>query len=365
VFAQAGDDEVYGGQGDDVIAAGDGDDVVKAGNGDDLVQGGIGDDLVRAGRGADKVFAQAGNDRVYGGHGDDEIAAGGGDDTVVAANGHDIVSGGGGNDSIDVGSGRDVVSGDLGDDMIWGQRGHDTLDGGGGHDWINGGFGRDRLFGGDGRDQLFGRAGDDFLEGGRHDDELYGNGGDDHLLAMSWGGEPAIAQDPRARKVEPQEPISDDDILAGGRGADLFEFRWLIDARPEILAKHTDASGDIDYSMNGVAGENNAVHDHWVETTGNKTVLDFKVNDGDRFVFKGHTLALDAYSSGLRDADGDGGVDDTVLYFYSDQGAAGAHNRDRVGTVTFLDATLDLDEVAEAIDANVYYGVADPYSAAG
>ena len=35
----------------------------------------------------------------------------------------------------------------------------------------------------------------------------------------------------------------------------------LVNAKEEIVAKHVNADGTIDWV--GVTGENNAVHDHW------------------------------------------------------------------------------------------------------
>jgi Ca2+-binding RTX toxin-like protein len=316
------------------------------------------------GRGTDDVLAGTdAADRLFGRGGDDIIDAGLGDDHVVAGSGDDVVSGDGGDDLLIGNAGDDEIRGDAGDDKLLAGGGDDDLDGGEGDDKLDGGDGDDLLLGGDGEDDLTGGLGDDEVESGAGDDVVDAGGGDDHVLSLSWGGEPEIAQDSTAAKVEPDEPVSDDDVISGGDGADLFEFRWLIDAKDEILAEHTDADGDIDYQA--VAGENGAVHDHWVETTGDKTVTDFDAAEGDSFAFAGHTLALDTDLSGLADADGDTLVDDTVLYFYSEQGGAGAHQGDRLGTVTFLDAAIDLAEVEAAIDANVFYGVEEPYSAIG
>ena len=208
-----------------------------------------------------------------------------------------------------------------------------------------------------------GGGADDRLESTPGDELIDAGGGDDHLLAFGHAGEPAIAQTTAVAKVEPGEPVSDTDRLVGGSGADLFAFRWLIDAKPELLAEHTDATGDIDYRA--VANENDGVHDHWVESIGEKIVLDFDPSEGDRFLFEGHTLALDRAASGHVDADGDSRRDDTLLAFYSNQNGAGAHDGDRLGSVAFRDARLDLDTVDAAVDAGVFYGIEDPYSLVG
>ena len=240
-----------------------------------------------------------------------------------------------------------------------GDAGDNLLEGGPGANRIWGGAGDDTLHGGAGRDWLQGGCGDDILEGGPGDDRLAGGRGDDTLLAFSWGGEPVPAQDATGQ-VNAGEPVSDRDSLNGGEGADRFEFRWLIDAKAEIIARHTNAKGNIDYSMNGVAGENGNVHDHWVETIGVKVVTDYDAAEGDTLVFKGHTVQLDTLS---HEDYNDDQVVDTVLTFISNQGGAGAHDQDEVGTVVILGALLDRGDIS--VNAGVFYGVEEPYSATG
>ena len=238
--------------------------------------------------------------------------------------------------------------------------GNDVLSGGNGRDKLFGGEDDDELWGGNGSDHLDGGDGSDSLEGGADDDVMNGDDGNDTLLSISWGGEPKIAQevDEGVEKVEPDEPLSDDDVLTGGEGADTFIFRWLIDAKEEILDKHRDETGDVNYQA--VAGENDAVHDHWVETIGNDVVTDFDPTE-DTLVFEGHTVTLE--SATLIDADGDGQTDDTLLAFYSEQGGAGAHQGDALGTVTLIDAIVEAEDVV--IDTNVFYGVETPFDLAG
>lgn len=253
----------------------------------------------------------------------------------------------------------DSFFGGAGNDVLKGQGGDDLLSGGAGRDKLVGGSGNDHLYGGEGNDRLFGGSGNDVLEGGAGKDMLYGGAGDDLLLAFSWAGEPVPAQDANG-SVNAGEPVADTDYLSGGSGADTFEFRWLIDAKDEILDKHRDANGDVDYSMNGVAGENDNVHDHWVESIGIKHVTDYNP-DEDTLVFAGHTVQLGEIEYADMDQDGD---IDTILHFVSNQGGnGGAHDGDEVGRVIIHDHQLTADDIT--VDAGVFYGVEDPYSALG
>ena len=247
--------------------------------------------------------------------------------------------------------GAEKLRGTDGGDRIMGQDGNDRLFGQDGVDRLMGGDGNDRLFGGDGNDVLEGGAGRDRLDGGE---------GDDRLMAFSWGGEPTPQQDANAR-VNQDEPLNDNDVLIGGEGADTFIFRWLIDAKDEILDKHRDASGNVDYSMNGVAGENGNVHDHWVETIGTKRLLDYDPDEGDRLVFQGHTVEAKAVVH--RDVNGDGAIDSIIRFVSNQGGNGGAHDGDRVGKVIVMGNELQLSDIK--VNAGVFFGVEDPFSAAG
>jgi Ca2+-binding RTX toxin-like protein len=252
----------------------------------------------------------------------------------------------------------DELFGGAGNDIIDGGRGKDFIHGGAGNDVIFGGRGRDSLEGGSGNDHIFGGRGRDVIEAGSGDDLIVAGRGRDTVLSMSWAGEPEIAQDDQAEKVEPDEPIADDDIIALGIGADTLIFRWLIDARDSILDKHRDDDGNVNYRK--VAGENDNVHDHWVEGIGNDVVLDYDARK-DTLVFEGHTVTLADIQR--IDADDDGRRDDSVAHFYSEQGGAGAHQDDELGSVTFIDYQISAAEID--INRGVFYGVEDPYSAVG
>ncbi len=241
------------------------------------------------------------------------------------------------------------------------------------NDTITGYAGNDRIYGDYGDDTLNGSAGDDRLYGGRGADQLNGGDGDDIIYSRSDAGEMAIAQDVNAgndpnnevdaatRMIYPnQAGLSADDTLTGGAGADTFRIETLISAKAEILQKHADPNtGIIDYSMMGVAGENNLVHDHWVDSIGNDVITDFNAGEGDKLIIKGHTTEV--HQIDIVDADGDGAVDDTVLHLRSNQGAnGGAHNLDLLGTVTVLNNTLTADDFT--VDAGVNYGIVENIS---
>ncbi|MCV6598154.1 MAG: hypothetical protein OIF40_13850 [Mangrovicoccus sp.] len=351
-------DVLIGLGGHDTLDGAGGNDDISGGDGNDLITGGAGNDTIAGGKGVDDIDGSDGADKIDGNNGADIIDGGAGNDSLSGQAGHDLISGGDGDDKITGGTGNDSLNGDAGDDRINGNGGADVIEGGAGADSLYGDGGDDALYGGDGGDKLYGGNNNDTLEGGAGNDVLQGGNGDDLLLAFSWAGEPVPDQDANAL-VNADEPVEDNDLLIGGDGADTFEFRLLIDAKDEIIAKHTDANGDIDYSMNGVAGENDNVHDHWVESIGLKTVTDYNAAQ-DSLVFEGHTVRLDTAS--YEDVNGDGRTD-TVLDFVSKQANGGAHDGDKVGTVILLGVQVDAGDIN--VDAGVFYGVEEPWSVAG
>jgi hypothetical protein len=158
-------------------------------------------------------------------------------------------------------------------------------------------------------------------------DTLTSDSGNDISISYSDAGEPAVLG---KQVVNQNEPLKDsNDTLIGGRGADNFFFALEIDAKPEILAKHTQADGRINGA--GVAGENNKSHDHWLESIGNDTIADFNLAEGDKITIKGHTVDLFAVEQQ---------GSDYLLRLRSNQGNAnqsnpnGAHDGDLVGTIT-------------------------------
>ena len=120
------------------------------------------------------------------------------------------------------------------------------------------------------------------------------------------------------------------DTYSGTGGVNTFDFNPLLNAKPEIIEKHTNNNGKINWQA--IAGENDNRHDHWVDSLGNDTIMDFsgQGGDGDQINITGHTAAATV----IEESDGQ-----VVLGVYSDQGADGsrgngAHDLDILGTIT-------------------------------
>jgi Ca2+-binding RTX toxin-like protein len=243
---------------------------------------------------------------------------------------------------------HDHLLGDASRDVINGRAGPDAIAGMAGRDHLYGGSGNDTLWGGSSNDKLTGGSGDDLLVGGFGSDSMKAGIGNDTLLSRSDAGETPAAQG--GVQVFDSEPFSAaDDILQGGRGADRFRFELTLNGREEIVAKHVNADGTIDWA--GVTGENGAVHNHWVEGIGDDVILDFNRAAGDTIEIAGHTVGMRDIAYGDRNGDG---VDDySIITLYSNQGA-GAHNGDDLGTIKVYGNLITADDVK--LDAGVTYG---------
>ena len=176
-------------------------------------------------------------------------------------------------------------------------------------------------------------------------------GGNDHIYSYSDDGEPDPAQTDGAEgRVDPEVPEGQaDDVIMGGQGKDVFAFRLLLDAKDEILEKHTRDDGTANWRK--VAGENDNVHDHWVAGIGNDMILDFSNQDGDRIDIRGHTVEIASLTYGE-----DKGGDYSLITLRSQQGdGGGAHDEDPLGTIKVYGDRVEESDIK--VKANVFYGV--------
>ena len=246
-------------------------------------------------------------------------------------------------------------------DVITGKGADDVIDGQGGDDELMGGYGDDILRGGDGNDVLDGGFGSDILEGGA---------GDDLLIARSDAGEQRIGQlaidrqtreDPDGEVDETlqklsafaNEPLVGDDVLIGGEGRDTFLISPQIDAKLDIIQKHIQPDGTINWA--GVAGENNELHDHWVDSSGIDIIADYNA-DEDHIAIIGHTtVPFVTY----QDVNGDG-IEESIITMISVQhGGGGAHDRDLIGQAIVFGDRVEVEDIKT--DDMVTYGVVEGY----
>ncbi len=255
--------------------------------------------------------------------------------------------------------GGDTTAGTSDADAILGMDGDDHIEGKKGDDILQGGYGNDLLHG---------NSQHDVLDGGHGEDTLKGGGGNDLLISRADAREPEIAYDPDRDegdpngeltdgKLYPDQPIPADDYLIGGGGADIFYFQTLINAKEQYLLEHTSDDGTINW--HGVAGENDNLHDHWVDSIGDDVIKDYSREEGDRIVIEGHTTEIGSITYG--DANGDGIMDHSVITLYSDQGnGGGAHNMDQLGTITVYGDLVTIADIETT--AAPAYGIVAGYN---
>jgi Ca2+-binding RTX toxin-like protein len=194
--------------------------------------------------------------------------------------------------------------------------------------------------------------GDDVIRTRWGKDTVMGGDGDDLIVSRADAGEPRIAQDSSLSPYNRGQPFNSnrtDDKFTGGDGADTFFFRMDLNARPEIIAKHTDESGEVDW--HGVAGENGAAHLHWVEGIGTDKIMDYSKAEGDKIKIAGHTAEIDITYA---DLNRDGKVE-SIIAIRSNQGGAGSHDGDSLGKIIVCGDRVEEGDVA--VDAGVHFGV--------
>ena len=253
--------------------------------------------------------------------------------------------------------GDDAETGAQVRNIIEGQGGDDTIDGAGGDDEIYGGYGDDSIEGGDG---------DDVIDGGRGSDLISGGAGNDLLISRSDAGEQRIGQlalgdptrpDPdhevnaERQKLKGWEyqPLVADDIMIGGEGNDTFLIAPQINAKLDIIRKHVKSDGTINWA--GVAGENDELHDHWVDSFGIEIIADYVAAE-DQIAVIGHTANV--YVD-YRDTDGDGDEESIITVISNQHGGGGAHDDDLIGQIIVHGDRVEEDDVIT--DTNVTYGV--------
>src|SRR5258707_8135430 len=171
-----------------------------------------------------------------------------------------------------------------------------------------------------------------------------GGAGNAVLLSRSDAGEMVAAQDGTTQifATETAAFKAVNDTLTGGAGGDTFRFEGMVNAKDEIVAKHVNADGTIDW--NGVTGENGAVHDHWVDGFGNDVIRDFNRAQGDKIEISAHTAEVKSIEH--KDSNGDGKADYSVITVISQQGNAGAHDEDLLGTITVYGNLVKQSDIA-------------------
>ncbi|MEM9199276.1 MAG: LamG-like jellyroll fold domain-containing protein [Pseudomonadota bacterium] len=262
-----------------------------------------------------------------------------------------------GEDAYDAGRRTD---GDNTRDELDGKGGNDLLVGKGGDDSMEGGYGHDRLFGG---------GGNDVMDGGRGSDMLNGGDGDDILIARSDAGLPRIGQlavgmptrdDPDGEVNQNRQmlkgwenhPKVADDILVGGEGNDTFLISPQLSGKLDIVRKHVRSDGSINWA--GVAGENNELHDHWVDSFGIDMIADYVAGE-DKIALIGHTVNI--HSIEYRDTDRDGDQESIVTVTSNQHGGGGAHAMDLIGQIVIHGDRVEEDDIE--LDAGVTYGMVD------
>src|SRR5829696_2065151 len=252
---------------------------------------------------------------------------------------------------------HDHLNGTTGGNTLFGGAKEDTLAGMAGNDMLNGGSGADKLWGGSGNDNLAGGTGNDLLVGGFGADRMDGGNGNDTLLSRSDAGEMVAAQDGKTQifATETAAFKAVNDTMTGGAGADTFRFEGMVNAKDSIVAKHVNADGTIDW--NGVTGENGATHDHWVDGFGNDVIRDFNRAQGDKIEISAHTAEVKSIE--YKDSNGDGKNDYSVITVISQQGNAGAHDEDLLGTITVY------GNLVKQSDINVTQTVYGAYESVG
>ena len=138
----------------------------------------------------------------------------------------------------------------------------------------------------------------------------------------------------------------------GTEGANTFQVEGLLNAKPEVIARFTRNDGTINWQ--GVAGDNDTYHDHWVEGPGEIVIENF--GEEDEFIFRGHTVRTIL----LEESEGV-----ATLGLISDQGrddsrGGGSHDFDVLGKATiYHDGSFDFREDVKDFTKDVFDAVGE------
>ena len=228
LFAEGGDDFIFGSFFSETIDGGEGDDILNGGiEGRDTLHGGLGNDeyviseeLTSGTYETDTIFDEGGDEDVLRfafdlNFSDVVISTVAGNllieaegKTLVRINNQDIaenriekiIFSDGEFDAsigvflsdlnvIDGSEDGETLVGTSDDDLINGEGGDDRIVAGAGNDVVNGGAGNDEIRGRDGNDRLNGDDGDDTVVGGEGNDIVHGNDGDDRVFGYAGNDE--------------------------------------------------------------------------------------------------------------------------------------------------------------------------------
>ncbi|WP_299288283.1 tandem-95 repeat protein [uncultured Tateyamaria sp.] len=223
---RGGRDLLEGRDGADTVRGGAGDDVLVGGAGGDDLDGGVGRDAADYRSSEAAVTVSLANNTASGGDaaGDtltsiEDLAGSDFDDALTGDDAGNILSGGRGADTLDGGAGDDILSGGRGADVLRGGAGIDTADYTLSVDGVQVDMADGSAGGGDATGDVFDSI--EIVQGSFHDDTISGN--------------------------------DDDNILRGGRGADIMDGRDGFDTADYSTA---DEGIAVDLSTGlGTAGE--------------------------------------------------------------------------------------------------------------